>query len=224
MQSNLEMIITADGSKTLFLADINEQYHSVNGAMTESKHVFIQHGLQGHIRDSRLTVLEIGFGTGLNALLTAIYAHENQIRIEYKGIEKFPVAPEIISELDYGSLTGKHGPSFYRAIHSCPWHRLVNIHPWFVIFKEQADVIHYLPPEDFNPDIVYFDAFGPDKQPDMWTVNIFEKIFQMMAHNGILVTYSAKGEVRRRLAAAGFEVERLPGPPGKREMLRGFKK
>lgn len=219
-----EVITTSDGSKTLYLIELDEQYHSVNGAITESRHVFLKNGLEFSSVKPSLNLLEIGFGTGLNALLTAEYAIENKIKISYFTIEKYPLKPGIISELNYGKLLGNNAELYFGAIHSAEWEKMVDIHPFFRIFKIEADLLESGYKFNSTFDLVYFDAFGPDKQPEMWIPSIFLSLFEILSSGGVIVTYSAKGEIRRRMASAGFSVERLPGPPGKREMLRGIKK
>jgi tRNA U34 5-methylaminomethyl-2-thiouridine-forming methyltransferase MnmC len=224
MNISPEVIITGDGSKTLYLTGMNEQYHSVNGALTESRHVFIQHGLLYRKPFPGIRVLEAGFGTGLNALLTAWYAVNSCTEVVYRGLEKFPLGENLINELDHGSFAGERGREMFRKIHECKWNTESEIDTFFRLFKMQCDLTCYEPDPGFSPDVVYFDAFGPDKQPEVWELTVFERLFHSMAPQGVLVTYSAKGEVRRRLISAGFVVERLPGPPGKREMLRAIKK
>jgi tRNA U34 5-methylaminomethyl-2-thiouridine-forming methyltransferase MnmC len=219
-----EVITTSDGSTTLYLIELDEQYHSVNGAITESRHVFLKNGLEFSGAKPSLNLLEIGFGTGLNALLTAEYAIENKIKISYCTIEKYPLEPDVISELNFGKLLGDNATHLFDAIHSAEWGKMVEIHPYFRIFKIEADMLEFEFKFDTTFDVVYFDAFGPDKQPEMWNHSVFTSLFEILSPLGVIVTYSAKGEVRRRMTSAGFTVERLPGPPGKREMLRGIKK
>ena len=216
----IQVITTADGSGTIYVPDLNEQYHSVNGAVTESMHVFIKNGLQCFCHCSELTILEIGFGTGLNALLTADYALNNKVRIAYYGLEKYPLGNDLIDSLDYGKYAGGDGTRLFKAILGCNWEELIEIHPYFKLKKLCGDLMVSGWENGIRPDLVYFDAFGPDKQPGMWSEEVFRFLSGIMNDNGVLVTYSAKGEVRRRLISAGFKAERLPGPPGKREMLR----
>jgi tRNA U34 5-methylaminomethyl-2-thiouridine-forming methyltransferase MnmC len=219
-----EVMVTADGSKTLYMAGMDEQYHSLNGAFTESRHVFLNNGLLFHEEKATLNVLEIGFGTGLNALLTALAALERKIDVNYHALEKYPLSSDTINELDYGGYLGGAAAEISGAIDTAVWNCVTEIHPWFRLCKSEADLLDRELELEMQADVVYFDAFGPDKQPEMWTGQVFEKIYGWMALGGVIVTYSAKGEVRRRMASAGFFMERLPGPPGKREMLRGIKK
>jgi tRNA U34 5-methylaminomethyl-2-thiouridine-forming methyltransferase MnmC len=224
MINSPELITTADGSRSLFLAGMGEHYHSVNGAFTESSHVFIKNGLLHGECPGKTIILEIGFGTGLNALLTALESFNRKMAVDYYTLDKYPLEKDITEKLDYGAFLGGNAIPFYREIHENAWEQLAVIHPWFRIFKMEKDLLSFIP-DEFTPyDVVYFDAFGPDKQPEMWSFEIFRRIFGRMNSGGVFVTYSAKGEVRRRLASAGFAVQRLPGPPGKREMLRGIKK
>ena len=217
------LIDTADGSKTIFIPEINEQYHSVNGAITESEYVFINKGFVFQQKKDSV-IFEVGFGTGLNALLTAVNAEKNNRKTTYYTIEKYPLAGETIKKLAYGDIISNEAISIYEKIHSCEWGKTVPISSYFCIHKINADLIEF----HFNKtpmfDIIYFDAFGPDKQPEMWTPEIFQKIYTNCSTGAVFVTYSAKGEIRRQLANIGFEIERLSGPPGKKHMLRGIKK
>lgn len=213
---------TGDGSLTLFLPEMNEQYHSLNGALTESEHVFIDKGYNFHSSPIPV-VFEVGFGTGLNCLLTAHQAQLQQRKTFYITIEKFPVDRKLIKTLNYGSLIQGEGSLLFKKIHDCSWNIPVEISSWFTLLKLNND---FTTQNWFFPkkcDIIYFDAFGPDKQPEMWAGEIFARLFENLSDDGVLVTYSAKGEVRRRLLNAGFYVEKLPGPAGKKEMLRGIK-
>lgn len=220
---NLKLIETADGSHTLLIPEINEQYHSVNGAITESKHVFIDAGFNAYNGESPV-VFEVGFGTGLNALLTALESAKTGKITHYYTIEKYPLEKAITEQLNYGTKISEEAREIYRKIHDCDWNKNVQISENFILNKINDDLKNadLTPLAKFN--IIYFDAFGPDKQPEMWTFSVFQKIFAQTPDNGIFVTYSAKGEVRRNLSACGYGMERLPGPPGKKQMLRGIKK
>jgi tRNA U34 5-methylaminomethyl-2-thiouridine-forming methyltransferase MnmC len=218
---NPELVLTSDGSHTLFVPGLNEHYHSHFGAITESRHIFINAGLASLDTDGA-AILEAGFGTGLNALLTALYAEEHQIRIRYTAIEKYPLEPGLVRQLNYGSLTGNRGTLILEELHKAPWGVSARISEWFTMVKLQADLTAEGPEGLF--DLVYFDAFGPDKQPEMWSEEVFHRI-EAVTHTGsVFVTYSAKGSLKRMLKAAGFEVEHLPGPPGKRVITRAVKK
>lgn len=207
---------TEDGSATLFVPELNEHYHSVKGARTESQHIFIDMGLKASAAPQP-HVLEIGFGTGLNALLTLETAEQEKRPVHYIGIELYPLAWEEVNALGYSD-----NPSFER-LHTASWEEDVEISPYFTLRKIKGDantVIH----SSFSPSVVYFDAFAPEKQPEMWNEQLFRSLYVTMNTGGILTTYCAKGVIRRLLQAVGFRVERLPGPPGgKREILRATK-
>ena len=212
---------TADGSYTLYVPELDEHYHSVKGALTESQHIFIDMGLK-HSTATAPHILEIGFGTGLNCVLTLLEAKESQRHIHYTGIERYPLNEEIIRKLNNPSIIGKECEEDYFAIHQAPWEEDVCLSPWFTLHKMEGDFTHYSFEQKY--DIIYFDAFAPEKQPEMWEQSLFDNLYQVLNEGGILTTYCAKGVVRRMLQTAGFKVERLPGPPGgKREILRATK-
>ncbi len=209
---------TADGSSTLRHPLTGETYHSMRGAVGESQHVFIGAGLEYAARtkgERPLKVLEIGFGSGLNAWLTARTAEKSGVRVEYHGIERWPVDPGTLDALSYAT------DPFFGEIHRAAWETPAAITPWFTLMKREADfaVCGF----DAIFDVVYFDAFAPDVQPEMWSIERFAALFGTMAPGAVLVTYSAKGSVKRALREAGFEVERLPGALGKRHMIRAIK-
>ena len=209
---------TADGSYTLYVPELDEHYHSVKGALTESQHIFIDMGLK-HSTVPSPRILEIGLGTGLNCFLTLLTAEETERHIHYTGIERYPLDMETISKLDYPNLIHKGHETDYFAIHQTPWEKDVELTPWFTLHKLEGDFTCYT--FDKGYDIIYFDAFAPEKQPEMWEQSLFDKLYHVLNEGGILTTYCAKGVVRRMLQTAGFKVERLPGPPGgKREILR----
>lgn len=212
--------ITEDGSYTLYVPELNEHYHSIHGAIQESSHIFIGCGLQ-FSRESKVKILEVGFGTGLNALLTAIEACAGTREIEYLTLEKYPLSGELIRNLNYSEFTGSEGSNLFQKIHESEWNTPVSICKNFIIEKKEMDLVTDPVNGMFN--LVYFDAFGPDKQPELWSKNVFQKIADATATGGILTTYSAKGEVKRNLKACGFEVNMLPGPPGKRQIIRAIK-
>lgn len=214
---------TADGSLTIQLPEWNEQYHSKHGALQEANHVFIKTGLeyftQGR-KNSPVRILEIGFGTGLNAFLTYLFAEKHKIHIHYTGIEAYPVIKEEYSQLNYASLLKERKEKFLQ-LHTTPWEITTAISTYFSLQKQQLFFKDISYTNHF--DLVYFDAFGARVQPELWTELIFEKMFKALDNKGVLVTYAAKGSVRRAMQTVGFNVERLPGPPGKREMLRATK-
>lgn len=212
---------TADGSNTLYVPELNEHYHSVKGALTESAHIFIQMGLN-HAQAANPRVLEIGFGTGLNAFLTLLEAEKKQRAIHFTSIERFPLSEDIVRKLSYPETIAPEECEKFYALHTAPWNQEVKISPYFTLHKIEGDFTHFSFSEYY--DVVYFDAFAPEKQPEMWSQPLFDNLYRQMNPGGILTTYCAKGVVRRMLQAAGFTVERLPGPPGgKREILRATK-
>ena len=209
---------TADGSATLFIPEMDEHYHSVKGARTESQHIFIDMGLKAS-RALQPHILEIGFGTGLNALLTLEEAEREGRQIQYTSIERYPLDWTDVDALNYSD-----NPLF-KKMHFALWEENTIISTNFTLRKVESDANAWITSlEPGSIDIVYFDAFAPEKQPEMWTMPLFEQIYAAMRNGGILTTYCAKGVVRRMLQTAGFTVERLPGPPGgKREILRANK-
>ncbi|MCL6217636.1 tRNA (5-methylaminomethyl-2-thiouridine)(34)-methyltransferase MnmD [Zunongwangia pacifica] len=220
-----KIIKTGDGSATIHLPEWNEQYHSKHGALQEAMHVFIKMGLDFTITEfnkTELYILEIGFGTGLNALLTAFYG--NTVKINYTGVEAYPVKPEELEVLDYASVLPdfKTAAAIFNKMHQVDWEKSLPITSNFSLNKQKKTFQEIDDKEVF--DLIYFDAFGARVQPELWTEVIFQKMYDSLKLNGVLVTYAAKGSVRRAMQAVGFTVERLPGPPGKREMLRAVKK
>ncbi|MFS4456190.1 tRNA (5-methylaminomethyl-2-thiouridine)(34)-methyltransferase MnmD [Maribacter sp. 2304DJ31-5] len=216
-----EIITTADGSKTIQITDWNEQYHSKHGAVQEAYHVFISNGLD-LFKNKKVNLLEIGFGTGLNALITLMEGEKRNLEIYYKGVEAYPVSLKEIEELDYlSALDGVDVKDGFKKMHDSHWQEEVKINSSFTLFKDKRDFKRIADQNLF--DLIYFDAFGARVQPELWTVTIFEKMFKALRVGGYLVTYAAKGSVRRAMQEVGFLVERLPGPPGKREMLRARK-
>lgn len=217
----MELERTADGSYTLYVPELDEHYHSVKGALTESQHIFIEMGLK-HSSAPEPHILEIGLGTGLNAFLTLLAAEEMQRKVYYTGIERYPLAEETLRQLDYPGIIGKKHEEDYYAIHQAPWEKETNLSPWFTLHKIEGDFTRHTFQKGY--DIIYFDAFAPEKQPEMWEQSLFNTLYNVLNEGGILTTYCAKGVVRRMLQTAGFTVERLPGPPGgKREILRATK-
>ena len=218
---SLELRVTGDGSHTLYVPALDEHYHSHFGALTESKHIFIDAGLAS-LTSKKVSILEVGFGTGLNALLTAMHASDNQVTIHYVTLEKFPLDPSLLFRLNYPAMTGAGGRELFEAIHNAPWEKPVKLTPWFTLEKRLLDLTS-MSVEGLY-DLVYFDAFGPGKQPEMWSREVMQKITAVTHPGTVFVTYSAKGELKRTLRSLGFEVVLLPGPPGKRVMTRAVKK
>lgn len=217
----LSIISTLDGSNTIYNKELNEIYHSRYGAIAESMHVFIQSGLEAIPRAEGISILEIGFGTGLNAFLSMI--HSTFDRTIYMALEPFPLPANLIAQLNYSQTLNKPEmePAF-ELLHTCKWEIPVNITKGFYLHKMKESLLTImLPPNQFN--LVYFDAFSPDKQPELWTEETFKRIYNSMKPEGILVTYSSKGIVRRAMQAVGFNVDRIPGPLGKYEMIKAIK-
>jgi len=219
----MQIIKTSDGSQTIYLPEINEQYHSLNGAITESEYVYIDKGYR-FFQGENPNVFEVGFGTGLNCLLTALQAEQLKRPTLYISIEKFPLEKNVTNQLNYGRLFSDDSQHIFELIHKCQWNNEVQISEYFRLFKIEGDLLNYSLADFENCNVIYFDAFGPDKQPEMWTPLIFNKISMLTSTGGVLVTYSAKGDVRRQLNASGFDMKKIPGPPGKIHMLRGIKK
>ncbi len=215
-------MITEDGSHTIYLPEIDEHYHSVHGAIQESVHIYIGQGLL-QCSSNPISILEIGFGTGLNAFLTFCYAQKQNIKINYFSLEKYPLSEKEYVELNYPETLFPEYTGIFKQMHQSEWNKPVLISPSFTLRKVNADLLTF----DFSTvapvDLVYYDAFAPGKQPEMWTDDILHKVSASVKKGGVLVTYCAKGVVRRALTAAGFEMERIPGPMGKKEILRGKK-
>ncbi|MGB8489480.1 MAG: tRNA (5-methylaminomethyl-2-thiouridine)(34)-methyltransferase MnmD [Bacteroidales bacterium] len=216
----MKIVLTADGSHTIFVPEMNEHYHSVYGAFGESQFIFIRAGFDFCTAD-QVRIFEAGFGTGLNAFLTAIACLTSGRSANYTAVEKYPVPADIIRELNYKEFAGNEYSRMFDLIHQAEWNVPVTIHDRFILTKRKLDLVSDTPEGEF--DLIYFDAFGPDKQPEMWTDEVFRKISAITAGKGVLVTYSAKGMVRRTLKMNGFAVSLLPGPPGKRQITRAVK-
>jgi tRNA U34 5-methylaminomethyl-2-thiouridine-forming methyltransferase MnmC len=217
-----EIVITGDGSRTIAIPELDVLYHSRHGAMKESMHVYIEAGLQ-YLADSftlsHISIFELGFGTGLNAFLSCIEAEKKRIKMHYTTIEPFPISIEEADTLCYSRT--KQENDLFRKLHECNWNEDVHITPYFSFRKERTSISDFSSSEIFN--LLYYDAFAPAAQPELWTSEIFIKLYSMMSANSVLVTYCSKGDVKRAMLASGFQVTKLPGPPGKREMLRAIK-
>ena len=217
-----EIIKTSDGSTTIHIPEWNEQYHSIHGAIQEANHVYINNGLK-YKSSNQIAVLEIGFGTGLNSFMTFLAAQNKELLIEYVGVEAYPILEEELLKLNYvAELGATRFTKIFESFHSCSWEEQHQITPNFSLLKRKQ-FFHEIDDEN-KFDVIYFDAFGARVQPELWTEEIFFKMFLALKSEGVLVTYAAKGSVRRAMQSVGFSVERLPGPPGKREMLRAIKK
>jgi len=218
----IQLYTTNDQSHTLYNSELDETYHSRNGAIEESLYVFLKQGFAYKTPFAKsIRVLEVGFGTGLNTILTLEAAETNQIDCRYVSLETYPLPFELIGQLNYQSFIATNYHTHFQQIHTCKWNAPQRISPYFELLKMEQSIQTFKDEQPF--DLVYYDAFGPNKQPDMWTLAIFEKLFNQLNKGGVFVTYSAKGEVRRSLKNIGFEVELLPGPPRKRHMLRAIK-
>ncbi|MFY9151400.1 MAG: tRNA (5-methylaminomethyl-2-thiouridine)(34)-methyltransferase MnmD [Prolixibacteraceae bacterium] len=216
-----EFLITEDGSHTIYLPELDEHYHSIHGAIQESQHIYINQGLL-QVQKTEINILEIGFGTGLNAYLTYCHSH-NRIKVHYYSLEKFPLTVQEYSKLNYPETLFPENQSVFELMHQSDWDSEAAISKDFKLIKLRADLLSF----KFDPlpqfDLVYYDAFAPVKQPEMWTDELLEKVANSVKKDGIFVTYCAKGSVRRALIGFGFHMERIPGPIGKKEILRGKK-
>ncbi|GHT03370.1 hypothetical protein AGMMS49525_08320 [Bacteroidia bacterium] len=218
-----QLQLTADGSHTLFLPELDEHYHSVNGAIQEARHVYIEAGFNQCPKDT-IHVLELGFGTGLNALLTALESQKRQTKTIYTTLEKYPLPSGIVNQLNYNEIDS----NLFQQTHAAEWGKCVPLSDFFTLQKINTDFNVWGGAQNFESrpeyfDVVYYDAFAPDKQSEVWSQSLFDKIYASMNPDGILTTYCAKGNIRRMMLAADFQVERISGPPGKREMLRARK-
>lgn len=217
-----EIVETRDGSHTVAIPEKGVMYHSVHGAIQESKHVYINAGLHyaiDHWEQSQLAVFEMGFGTGLNAFLTAIDAAEKKRNIHYTAIETTPLFLQEAAMLNYTALL--HHNYLFQQLHQCPWNEDVELHEFFTIRKVERELTAFMPSRPFH--VIYYDAFAPSAQPELWTKEVFEKLYHMLCPEGVLVTYCTKGIVKRAIRAAGFTLKKRPGPAGKREMLFAIK-
>ena len=212
-----ELIITKDGSHSLFVPDLNENYHSVHGSISESIHVFIKNGIDSHPKQN-INILEIGFGTGLNTLLTL--ENIKNKKVHYTSLEPYPISSETYNKLNFHTLTNSDYETFLE-LHTSDWEKEVYISQKFTLYKTQTRFQNFISEKKF--DVIYFDAFSPETQSEMWTIEIFEKCFNLLNEEGFLITYCAKGTFRRTLKSVGFEVISLDGPPGKRQMTRANK-
>jgi len=219
---NRQLILTEDGSHSLYVPELDEQYHSIHGAIQESEHVFIQSGL-ALCQKEEINILELGFGTGLNALLALIYADKNNRKITCISSEKYPLTASEYELLNYANKIDPFYNEAFMQLHKCRWNKEEYIGEQFSLLKINGDfrAIELAPLPLF--DLVFFDAFAPNKQPDLWNEDVYSKIYNHCNSGAIFVTYCAKGIVRRGLQQVGFKVERIPGPPGKKEMLRAIK-
>jgi tRNA U34 5-methylaminomethyl-2-thiouridine-forming methyltransferase MnmC len=217
-----EVIETADGSKTIYIPEMSENYHSNHGALQEAQHVFIKNGLHVFAEKKEVYVFEMGFGTGLNAMLSMVEADRTKQKVYYTGIEAYPLEMEIIQQIDYEKLVDDKFNKYFKEMHLSNWAQKHTISDTFSFEKIHEKIQDYTVLED-TMDLVYFDAFGPRAQEEMWGISILEKMYKILKSGGVFVTYCAKGQVKRDLKSLGFIVENLEGPPGKREMTRAIK-
>jgi tRNA U34 5-methylaminomethyl-2-thiouridine-forming methyltransferase MnmC len=217
-----EFILTEDGSHTIYLPEMDEHYHSVHGAIQESKHIYIEQGLL-QTTINKVSILEIGFGTGLNAYLTYCYAKNLNLSVNYFSLEKYPLTKDEYRQLNYPDTIFPEFSFVFEQMHAAEWNSTVELSPEFTLQKVHADLLTFQFDSTPRFDLVYYDAFAPGKQPEMWTDEILRKVAATVSKDGILVTYCAKGVVRRTFSDAGFQMERIPGPVGKKEILRGKK-
>lgn len=217
----IKLIVTGDGSHTLLNEALDETYHSRHGAIQESMHVFIEQGLKFLLKEQKpgpISILEVGFGTGLNALLTLTESIKNELAIAYTSLETYPLGQELWKNLNYPD------PDYlFNELHKAEWHKWVEITDHFKLLKLEKSLQHTeLEPEQF--DLIYYDAFAPNKQPEMWEQPVLNKVIKTLKSRGAFITYCAKGQLKRDLKSLGLIVESLPGPPGKREMVRAIKR
>lgn len=219
-----QFLITEDGSHTIFLPELNETYHSTHGAIRESQYVFVEKGLDRIAQSGKkkINIFEVGFGTGLNALLSLQYSEQRQIEVNYQSIEAYPLALEDISKLNYArQIEGNTVEEKFSKLHESAWNQWVHFSEYFHL-KKMKGLLQELKMDE-QVDVCFFDAFAPSKQAEMWELPILEKIYDFLVVGGVFVTYCAKGQLKRDLKNLGFKVESLPGPPGKKEMVRATK-
>ncbi|MDR2970926.1 MAG: tRNA (5-methylaminomethyl-2-thiouridine)(34)-methyltransferase MnmD [Bacteroidales bacterium] len=221
-----KIVITADGSHTIYSEEVKQHYHSHFGALQESMHIFIEAGFCSPIfsKLKNISVLEVGFGTGLNALLTYFKSKELRKKVYYETMELYPLTSQEVEQLNYPSLLPyPNAKEIFMALHNAQWNQEQKISQEFTLLKRQISALNAeYPPNTFN--LVYFDAFSPEAQPELWTKEVFKTIYDCIKNGGILLTYCTKGNVKQTLSTLGFQIEKLPGPIGKREILRGKKK
>lgn len=227
MSREIKIITTDDGSHSIFVPELNESYHSFHGAYRESIHVFMLYGLETWYMHNPETypirIFEVGFGTGLNAWLTLVWAEQYKVPVLYHTIEPFPLEKEIYSQLNYTEVDTSiyHYASYFKRLHAAPWNEGTVISEYFNMKKDNTTL------EDavlYPADLVFYDAFAPNKQPELWTKEILAKVIDSMNPAALFSTYSAKAQLKRDLQELGLLVETLPGPPGKKEMVRGRKR
>lgn len=218
--TQIKVVLTADGSNTIYSERHKAHFHSLNGAVQESKHIFVRNGYD-FFSLNEINVLEIGFGTGLNAALTASAANQKKCLTHYTGIELYPLSDDILSELNYNTALNPVDSEIWKKIISTEWNADKKVSDYFILTKIQGDITKVELLKKYS--LIYFDAFAPDDQPELWTDDIFEKLFNLTTTGGALVTYCSKGIVKQALRKVGYQVSRLAGPPGKRHIIRAIK-
>lgn len=217
-----KIIKTNDGSHTIHIEDWDESYHSKHGAIQEAYHVFIKNGLDNFKDESKVSILEIGFGTGLNAFITFLEHKKRNLNIEYVGVEAYPILEEEINQLNYvKELQAEEFQSIFNLMHEANWEKEIEVSSNFILTKRKQFFQEIKDKEKYN--LIYFDAFGFNVQPELWNEAIFKQMYEALLPNGILVTYACRSSIKKAMLSVGFQVEKLPGAPGKREMIRAFK-
>lgn len=217
-----KIIVTNDGSVTIHLDEWNESYHSKHGAIQEAYHVFIKNGLDNFKDESKVSILEIGFGTGLNSFITFLEHKKRNLNIEYVGVEAYPISTEEVDQLNYvDELKASEYKSVFSLMHESKWEDEIKMDSTFTLTKRKQLFQDIIDKEKYN--LIYFDAFGFRVQPELWDESIFKKMYDALLSNGILVTYACRSSIKKAMLSVGFQVEKLPGAPGKREMLRAIK-
>ena len=215
------IFITEDGSHSMLSKEHGVSYHSKHGAIQETQHVFINAAFRHKLPATSLSILDIGFGTGLNAYMTFLETKKMQIVVNYTAIEAYPISLDAARALNYSTLLKQNSPDDFLKLHELDWEKKHPISDFFIFTKNKKR----LESLDFNNqfDLIYFDAFAPNSQPELWQENILRKMFEALKVGGVLTTYCAKGVVKRTFKKVGFAIEAIPGPPGKREMTRAIK-
>lgn len=219
-----KIILTADGSATVYVPEIDATFHSRHGALAESLHVYVEAGLayfrHAHPGNEHCRIFEMGFGTGLNAWLSARYAAEQRYPVFYEAVERYPLSAEAVQQLNYVTIA-EAGAADWQQLHEVPWEQPSVVNDAFTLLKRNVDLLHWQADAPFN--VVYYDAFSPGDQPELWTEEVFRRLYDALLPGGVLVTYCSKSVVRKALQAAGFTVHKVPGPWGKREILRAIR-
>ena len=217
----IKLITTEDGSHSLFHEELNETYHSTKGARGESEHVFIKEGLEFLVSTGlkKVNILEVGLGTGLNAFLTALFAKKNEISVSYTTLEPYPIVENLYNQLNYYDTEAEK--ELLLDIHHADWEKETQLSSYFTLFKQEVQLEYFTTQNIFQ--LIYFDAFAPSKQPEVWSLENLKKCYELLEPGGVLTTYCAQGQFKRNLVESGYKVETLRGAMGKKEMVRGVK-